>query len=171
MKMSKNGIELIKQFEGFRSKPYFDSVKVATVGYGSTFYLDGTPVQITDKEISEADAVALLQKVADSFVEQVMKVVKVPLSQNEVDAIACFTYNVGVKAFTDSTMLKKLNKSDKQGASLEFLKWNKAGGKELKGLTRRREAEQKLFLTPDTATLDPLLASATLKNEDFNPIV
>ena len=101
MKMSKNGINLIKEFEGFRSKPYLDSVKVATVGYGSTFYLDGSTVKMTDKEISEVDALALLQKVADGFVEQVMKVVKVPLTQNEVDAIACFTYNVGVKAFRD----------------------------------------------------------------------
>ena len=170
MKMSKNGINLIKEFEGFRSKPYLDSVKVATVGYGSTFYLDGSTVKMTDKEISEVDALALLQKVADGFVEQVTKVVKTPLTQNEVDAIACFTYNVGVKAFSDSTMLKKLNKGDKQGASSEFLRWNKAGGKELKGLTRRREAEQKLFLTPDTASHDPLLAS-TLKKEDFDPIV
>jgi len=171
MKMSKNGIDLIKQFEGFRSKPYLCSAKKATIGYGSTFYLDGTQVTLTDKEISEADAVVLLQKVADDFVEQVMKAIKVPLSQNEVDAIACFTYNVGVKAFTDSTMLKKLNKGDKPGAGTEFMRWNKAGGKELKGLTRRREAEQKLFLTQDTATPDPLLASATLKKEDFDPIV
>jgi lysozyme len=171
MKMSKNGIDLIKQFESFRSKPYLCSAGKATIGYGSTFYLDGTPVKLTDKEINETDAVALLQKVANDFVEQVMKAVKVSLTQNEVDAIACFTYNVGVKAFSDSTMLKKLNKGDKQGASLEYMRWNKAGGKELKGLTRRREAEQKLFLTPDTATPDPLLASATLKKEDFDPIV
>ncbi len=72
--------------------------------------------------------------------------VTVPLNQNQFDALVSLTYNIGSGAFNNSTLLKKLNKGDYQGAADQFLVWNKAGGKVMKGLVRRREAEQALFL-------------------------
>ena len=171
MYISQRGLDLIKEFEAFRSKPYLDSVGVATIGYGTTDYGD-KKVTILDTPISEEQAQFFLKKHIEQEVYKINAFIKVPLSQNEFDAIYSWVYNIGVYQASTSTLLKLLNNAQpKKDIANQFLRWNKAGGKELKGLTRRREAEQKLFLTPDTATQDHLLASATLKKEDFDPIV
>lgn len=147
MKISNNGIELIKQFEGLSLKPYLDVVNIPTIGYGSTYYEDGTKVTLKDKPITEQRATELLEFIANkTFSENINKVVKVPLNQNQFDALVSFAYNIGNKNFNWSTLLKKLNLSDYIGASLEFGRWNQANGKILNGLVLRRQKEKELFL-------------------------
>ena len=147
MKISNNGLNLIKQFEGLSLKPYLDAVDIPTIGFGNTFYEDGTKVTLKDKPITEQRATELLEFIANkTFSENINKVVKVPLSQNQFDALVSFAYNIGNKNFNWSTLLKKLNQSDYEGASLEFGRWNQAGGKILNGLVLRRQKEKELFL-------------------------
>ena len=147
MKISNNGIELIKQFEGLSLKPYLDKVNIPTIGFGSTYYEDGTKVKLKDKPITEERATQLLEFIANkTFSENINKVVKVPLNQNQFDALVSFAYNIGNKNFNWSTLLKKLNQSDYEGASLEFGRWNQANGKILNGLVLRRQKEKELFL-------------------------
>ena len=147
MKISNNGLNLIKQFEGLSLKPYLDAVNIPTIGYGSTYYEDGTKVTLKDKPITEQRAAQLLEFIANkTFSENINKVVKVPLSQNQFDALVSFAYNIGNKNFNWSTLLKKLNQSDYEGASLEFGRWNQASGKILSGLVLRRQKEKELFL-------------------------
>ena len=147
MKISNNGLNLIKEFEGFSSAPYLCPAGVPTIGYGNTFYEDGTKVTLKDKPITEQRATELLEFIANkTFSENINKVVKVPLNQNQFDALVSFAYNIGNKNFNWSTLLKKLNQSDYEGASLEFGRWNQANGKILNGLVLRRQKEKELFL-------------------------
>lgn len=147
MKISENGLNLIKDFEGFSSTPYLCPAGIPTIGYGSTYYEDGTKVTLKDKPITEERATELLEFVANkTFSENINKVVKVPLNQNQFDALVSFAYNIGNKNFNWSTLLKKLNLSDYEGASSEFLRWNQANGKVLQGLNKRRLKEKELFL-------------------------
>ena len=147
MKISNNGLDLIKQFEGLSLKPYLDAVNIPTIGFGNTFYEDGTKVTLKDKPITEQRATELLEFIANkTFSENINKVVKVPLNQNQFDALVSFAYNIGNKNFNWSTLLKKLNLSDYEGASLEFGRWNQANGKILNGLVLRRQKEKELFL-------------------------
>lgn len=146
MKTSEKGINLIKSFEGFSSTPYLDIAKIPTIGYGFTHYLDGTKVKLSDKAISLEQAENILKLSLRNYENVINENVKVQLNQNQFDALASFVYNVGGTAFKNSTLLKKLNQVDYLGAAEEFLRWNKAGGAENKGLTRRREAEKALFL-------------------------
>ena len=147
MKISNNGLDLIKQFEGFSPTPYLCPAGIPTIGFGNTFYEDGTKVTLKDKPITEQRATQLLEFVANkTFSENINKVVKVPLNQNQFDALVSFAYNIGNKNFNWSTLLKKLNLSDYDGASLEFGRWNQANGKILNGLVLRRQKEKELFL-------------------------
>lgn len=147
MLVSKNGLELIKKSEGFSSTPYLCPAKIPTIGYGNTYYEDGTKVTLNDKPIDRIRAEQLLEFIANkTFSNNINKVVNVILNQNQFDALVSFCYNLGNGNFNNSTLLKKINMSDFKGASLEFQKWNKAGGKELAGLTKRRLAEKELFL-------------------------
>ena len=148
MKISENGLNLIKEFEGFSSKPYLCPAKIPTIGYGNTYYPDGQKVTLKDNPIDELKANEILEYIANKdFGSFINKVVKVPLSQNQFDALVSFAYNIGNGNLQNSTLLKKLNSGDYQGASNEFLRWNKAGGKVLNGLTKRREKERALFLS------------------------
>ena len=147
MIVSKNGLDIIKEFESFRAKPYLCPSGIPTIGYGSTYYPDGKKVTLQDKEITEQKAFKILEFIANKdFGSNINKVVKVPLNQNQFDALVSFVYNIGSGNFEKSTLLKKVNQSDFIGASLEFEKWNKANGKILNGLTKRRLAEKELFL-------------------------
>lgn len=146
MKTSDKGIEFIKEFEGFESNPYLDAVNVPTIGYGSTRYPDGTRVKMTDKPISEAEAVKLLADTLVEYETSVLHLVEVDLEQHEFDALVSFAYNLGASNLERSTLLKKLNQEDFKGAADEFLKWTRAGGIILPGLVRRREAEKEMFL-------------------------
>lgn len=138
------GIDLIKGFEGCKLTAYRDSVNVLTIGYGHT----GSDV--TDGlTITQEQAEALLRQDLDRFESGVSDLVTVAVSDNAFAALVSFSYNLGLGNLKASTLLKKLNAGDTAGAADEFPRWNKAGGKVLAGLTRRREAERTLFLTPD----------------------
>ena len=147
MKVNKQTIDLIKNFEGLRLDAYLCSAKVATVGWGSTFYEDGTKVKLGDK-ITRKRADELLDFMVLQFANQVKPLIKCELNENKFGALVSFAYNVGVGALQKSTLLKKVNANcDDPSIKMEFLRWNKAGGKILAGLTKRREAEAKLFFT------------------------
>ena len=146
MKTSKAGLDLIKQFESFRAAPYLCSAGVPTIGYGTTVYPNGIKVKLSDQKITQQLAESFLQFHVNAIEKDVSKLVKVTLTQNQFDALVSFAYNVGLGAFGDSTLLKLLNAGDIDGASKQFERWNKAGGKVSNGLTRRRNAEKALFL-------------------------
>lgn len=139
--------DLIKTFEGFKAKPYKCPAGVPTIGYGSTFYEDGTKVKLTDAPITEARAMDLLGNVVNDFSKQVNKLIKVEVTQHQYDALVDFAYNVGVGNLASSTLLKKLNAKLYDETAEQFLRWNKAGGVILVGLTKRRNAEKELFLS------------------------
>lgn len=140
MKISESGLNFIKQNEGLRLKPYLDSVGVATIGYGSTFYLNGVKVNLNDKAITEDEATCILENLIKKEFD-ISTVLKIEVSQNQFDALTDFAYNTGMTKFKSSTLLKVLNQGDFYRASAEFLRWNKP--KEIFG---RRERERKLFL-------------------------
>lgn len=142
-------LDLIKKYEGLRLKPYLDSVNVPTIGYGTTYYPDGTLVKITDPEITVDKAEELLSIHAYSFWQQVKDLTSpYKLSDNQYSALTSFSYNLGIGALLKSTLLKKLkvNPSDPT-IRLEFQKWTKAGGVSLKGLELRRNEEAILYFT------------------------
>lgn len=147
MKTSDQGIALIKHHEGLRLTAYTDPVGVWTIGYGHTTAA-GPPKVERGMKITDAGADAILRQDLAKFEGYVSNAVKVPLNQNEFDALVSFTFNLGPGNLRSSTLLKKLNAGDRAGAADEFLKWTKAGGKTLPGLVKRREAERALFLTP-----------------------
>ncbi len=148
MKTSQSGIELIKRFEGLELEAYQDIAGIWTIGYGHT----GNDVQ-PGMRISEREAEELLRRDLKPREQAVANAVKVPVNQNEFDALVSFVYNVGAGAFRGSTALKRLNRGDRVGAADALTWWNKAtvGGvlREVLGLTRRRASERALFLTPD----------------------
>ena len=140
-----NGLRLIKSFEGLRLTAYQDAVGVWTIGYGTTRNVR------RGMRISRDQAEAFLQEDLVRFEKAVSDAVKVPINDNQFSALVSFTYNVGSGALRSSTLLKKLNRGDINGAANEFPRWNKAGGRVLAGLTRRRNAERALFLGQDYA--------------------
>lgn len=146
MQTSDKGITLIKQFEGCKLTAYQDSVGVWTIGYGWTHPVDGKPIR-AGMTIKQETAERLLKTGLVSYESDVSRLVKVGLTQGQFDALVSFTYNLGARSLSTSTLLRKLNAGDYAGAADEFLRWNKAGGKVLNGLTRRREAERALFLS------------------------
>ena len=139
MKVSQECVDMIKFFEGFESKAYLCPANVWTIGYGRA------------KNVKEGDTITEMQADRDLLEElevfgnQVLNTVKVPLKQNELDALTSWTYNLGVGNLQSSTLLKELNSKNYNAAGQEMLRWNKAGGKVLAGLTRRRESEAKLW--------------------------
>lgn len=148
MQTSPKGIALIKQFEGCSLTAYPDPGTGGapwTIGYGWTHPVDGKPVK-PGMKIDQDTADRLLKTGLVSYENDVLKLVKVKLTQGQFDALVSFAYNVGSRSLSTSTLLKKLNGGDVNGAADEFPRWNKAGGKVMGGLTRRREAERSLFL-------------------------
>lgn len=145
MKTSNSGINLIKGFEGKRLNAYDDGVGVWTIGFGTIKYPNGVRVKKGDS-CTEEQAEAYLKNDLVKFENAINRLVKVPLNRNQFDALASFTYNLGETNLSTSTLLKKLNAKDYKGAADQFERWNKAGGKVMTGLTRRRKAEKELFL-------------------------
>jgi len=140
MKTGINGLNIIKEFEGLRLQAYKCPADRWTIGYGHTAGVSANDV------ITEAQATSLLcQDVAESE-RAVNHYVHGPLTQNQFDALVSFVFNLGVGNFRTSTLLKKLNAGDNDGAAQEFGRWIHAGGKALPGLVRRRAAERALFL-------------------------
>ena len=145
MKLNKEGADLIKSFEGCKLKAYQCSAKKWTIGYGNTFFEDGTPV-VAGNAISQQKAEDLFELISADFSAKVAKLVTSNVTPNQFGALTSFAYNCGVVNLQKSTLLKKVNANHNDiTIKDEFLKWNKAGGKVLAGLTRRREAESNLY--------------------------
>lgn len=158
-KYSSNGLALTKSFEGLELKAYQDSVGVWTIGYGHT----GTDVK-RGLVITEPQADILLAADVAWAVTAVNKAVTSAIDQNQFDAMVDFTFNLGAANFTSSTLLRLVNAGDFTGAAAQFIRWNKAKGKVLAGLTRRRQAETDLFNTPVAAgALRAAAAKAPMK--------
>lgn len=148
-KINKAGLDIIKSFEGLKLKPYLCPAGIPTIGYGTIRYPNGKPVTLNDPPITEKQAEAYLLHDVREKAAGVERLVKVKLNDNEFSALVSFAYNVGLGAFGGSTLLKLLNaNADKVAVADQLLRWNKANGKELPGLTRRRQAERALFLQP-----------------------
>lgn len=142
-KINQEGLDLIKQFEGRSLKAYQDSVGVWTIGYGHT------------NNVKKGDIITPEQ--ADKFLKEDLEeaeswvnfAVTVPINDNEFAALVSFTFNLGCNNLIKSTLLRLLNgDATREVVAEQFLRWNKAGGKVLPGLTRRRQAEKTLFLKP-----------------------
>lgn len=141
IKVSELGLALIRRFEGCRVKAYQCPAKVWTIGYGHT------KTAKPGMQISLAEANHLLQQDVEIFEQAVSKLVKVPINQNQFDALVSFTFNVGTNAFANSTLLAALNRKNYSVAADQFLRWSKVGNTTLKGLLDRRIEERKLFLS------------------------
>lgn len=151
MSIGKNGINLIKEFEGCYLTSYKCPAGVWTIGYGTTEPINGKAI-CAGMKITQQQADDLLRKNLKSYENAVNSYTKVSLNQNQFDALVSFTYNCGCGAYKTSTLLKKLNAGNYKGAADELLLWDKCKGKTLAGLTRRRKAERKLFLTAVSTT-------------------
>lgn len=142
MQTSKNGIDLIKRYEGCYLKAYKCPGGVWTIGYGCTKNVK-QGMTITKKQ-----AIDYLMRDLVQIEKGIVHLVKVSINQNQFDALVSFVFNCGLGNFKRSTLLKKINNNDFIAASEEFIRWNKSNGKVLKGLTRRRLEERDLFLKP-----------------------
>lgn len=140
MNISQNGIDLIKRFEGFSPCAYLCPAGVLTIGYGHT----GKDIKRTDT-ITEEDAQDLLKNDLIWVEEVINEKAKSELAQNQFDALCSLVYNIGASAFSNSTMLRLINAGNLAAVPAQFLRWDKANGKPLAGLTRRREEEKKLW--------------------------
>lgn len=146
MKAGPDCIDLIEHFEGFRAKPYKCPAGVWTIGLGSTRYPDGRRVAPSDVEITLAKAREIVAAtLATEYEPAVNRYVQVPLTQNEFDALVDFAYNCGAQNLRNSTLLRLINNNQKMTASMEFIKWVRAGDTVLPGLVKRRNAETALF--------------------------
>ena len=147
-KISQKGIDLIKKFEGLKLKPYLCSANVPTIGYGNTFYETGKKVTLNDPAITEKRAEELLAHLLVSFEKYVDSYCRDDISQSQFDALVSFAYNLGPNSLKASTLLKKVNANPSDPTiKAEFLKWTKAGGRVLRGLVLRREAEAALYFS------------------------
>ena len=146
MKVSDKGLALIEKYEGFSAVPYLCPANKWTIGFGNTFYADGHPVASGDAALTKEQARILMQNVLSVSFEPAINRLLPLVTQNQYDALVCFAYNVGTGNLASSTLLKKLKAGEP--CSAEFLRWNKAGGKELAGLTKRRQDEKALFDSP-----------------------
>jgi lysozyme len=158
MQVSQAGIDLIKNWEGYRSHAYPDpgsGGEPYTIGYGTTVYPTGEKVRLGDT-CTEEQALEWLRYDVSEFEEAVNESLTALVNQMMFDALVSLCYNIGAKAFKRSTLVKKLNEGAYLEAAEEFDRWNKASGRELPGLTRRRDAEQAMF----NAGMDQALAFA-----------
>lgn len=145
MQTSEKGLGIIKPFEGRHLEVYKCPAGIATIGYGSTYYEDGSKVKMTDPPISEDRAEQLLLNTLKGFEVGVMKRTTAHINQEMFDALVSFCFNLGLGNYQASTLRMKLNRGEYEDIYEQFLRWNKAGGMVLRGLTRRRKAEGVLF--------------------------
>ena len=145
MTINQAGLDLIKSFEGLRLTTYFDWVGVATIGYGTTAAAGIGISPSHGMVITEGQAEQYLRLALDRFSESIAPLIHVPVTPNEWAACLSLAYNIGPRNFAKSSVLQLLNAGDKAGAAGRFAAWNRAGGKVLPGLTRRRAAEAALF--------------------------
>lgn len=143
-KISKEGLALIKKWEGLRLSAYESSVGVWAIGYGHTSAV-GMPHIHKDMRITEAEAENILCQDLEQFESVVEQTVTVPLNDEQFAALVSFSYNVGTEAFRNSTLIKKLNKGNYEAVPTELQKWTRVGGKRIRGLVNRRAAEAGLW--------------------------
>ena len=142
------GLNLIRKFEGFYAKPYLCPAGIPTIGYGATYYPNGKRVTLQDAAITEQQAEEMLVSMLKTYEQSVDSFTRDDINQNQFDALVSFAYNLGAKNLQGSTLLKKVNANPNDFAiELEFLKWNKAAGKVLSGLTKRRQEEADLYFS------------------------
>jgi len=148
MRLSDNGLRLIQEFEGLRLTSYLCSAGVPTIGYGATFYHDGTKVKL-GQTITRDQANQLLKDHVKEFEQSVIGLLNTTkVNQNQFDALLSFTFNLGAGNLAKSQLLRfiKANPNDPKIAA-EFAKWNRAGGEVSSGLVRRRKKEAELYFT------------------------
>jgi lysozyme len=145
MKLDAAGRQAIYKDEGVRLKAYKDVVGVVTIGVGCTYYPDGRRVQMGD-EITQQQCDELFATIVAAFEAAVIAAIKVPLNQNQFNALVSFAYNVGTNAFKNSTLVKQINEGASEAAiRFQFSQWKRAGGKVYNGLLQRRIREANLF--------------------------
>jgi len=135
--------ELCKRFEGFRAKPYLCPAGIPTIGYGSTYYADGRKVTLNDSSISQEAANALLMsELQHTYLPGVLKNCPIlATDERKCNAVVDFCYNLGVGRLQTSTLKRKINAQDWDGAKEQLMLWTKGGGKVLPGLLKRRQSE------------------------------
>lgn len=144
--ISIKGIDLIKHFEGFKSKPYLCPAGIITIGIGTTRYPYGRRISLDDPEITLGEAISFLRIELAEIEKEVDSFTRDDITQNQFDALVSFAYNCGYNALRKSTLIRKVNKNPNDLIiRREFMKWIYANGKPLKGLTRRRKAEADLY--------------------------
>jgi len=158
MKISDAGLAIIKKFEGFRSKPYLCPARIWTIGYGHVLYPEQLRLKMDERlsyalkpedsrTFTKEEIDGLLLGELGKYERGVERLCPGSLTQGQFDALTSFSFNVGLGALQRSTIRSAFNRGDTETAAETFLKYNKAGGKELKGLTLRRHAERALFLS------------------------
>ena len=148
MNINAGGLSIILVAEGFVATPYRCPAGVISQGYGSTILLDGTRVTMDSKKVTKDEAKALLRRHLDHVESDILRLIRVPLNENEFSSLCSWTYNLGSGRLQSSTLRARINRNDRLGAANEFPKWRRANGRILRGLVIRREAERQLFLTP-----------------------
>lgn len=147
MKLDNSGCKLITDFEGLRLKAYKCPANIWTIGYGSTFYPDNTKVKEGDV-ITKEKAFDMFKIISSDFEKALSMCIRKSITQNQFNAVASLAYNIGIGAFIKSTLLKKINiNPNDETIKDEFLKWNKASGKVLSGLTKRRKNESNIYFS------------------------
>lgn len=140
-------VDLIKEFEGFRADAYLDPAGIPTIGYGTTSRADVGIVPRLGMSISQEDAEKYLKRALVKFADQIRPAILPAPTPAEFGAFLSLAYNIGPEAFKRSSVLRHFNAGDKQASADAFRLWNRAGGRKLNGLVRRREAERSLFLS------------------------
>lgn len=154
VKMSERGLELLTEWEGFKTKVYKDSAGLPTIGVGhlltkselssGKLLLEGKEVKFHNG-LSREQVVALLEQDIVNYEKTVRETVNVPLNQNQFDALVSFCFNVGQRAFSSSTLVKRLNAKAYSEIPAQLLRWTRAGSRVIKGLINRRNNEIKLW--------------------------
>ncbi|WP_273721201.1 MULTISPECIES: lysozyme [unclassified Bartonella] len=174
-KISKEGLALIKKWEGLRLSAYEDLVGVWAIGYGHTSAV-GTPHVHKDMRITEAEAEKILCQDLQKFEYVVEQTITVPLNDEQFAALVSFSYNVGTEAFRNSTLVKKLNRGNYEAVPTELQKWTRVGGKRLRGLVNRRAAEAGLwaqgsYVSPNYQIVESQGVTGICKVEAIAPII
>lgn len=147
-KISQKGLNLIKKYEGFRSKPYLCPASIPTIGFGSTYYSDGVKVKLTDPPITEEEASELLSELLVPYEKSIDSFTRDDINQNQFDALCSFAYNCGINALKNSSLLRMINiNPNNPNIDEEFKKWNRGGGRVISGLAKRRAEEAKLYFS------------------------
>ncbi len=151
MSVNQATVDLIKKWEGFKAKAYFDTIAnppIWTIGYGTTARAGVGIEPRAGMVITEQEAAGYLKKTIDKFAQTIRPNIKRPINENEFGAFVSLAYNIGPSAFAKSSALRLFNEGKRQEAADAILMWNKAGGKVVKGLVNRRNEERTFFLSP-----------------------